>query len=283
MDADKKEIRLFRSSRKWNVTRFRHAKKYPDCVLCTKAGKKTPVESVHHIKGLATAFELRIEPSNLASLCYQCHNEIEGQERRGISMEHLFEGLRVMGKRGPKRKPLAQGLLDGDHRTKARIAAGAIDLPSEIPPPPGYLSPAAVRVYNETCLLLHESKIVTKYDKNILARYADSFVNWLAVKFEVSRLIQTNQLLMEAGMTEKIHPVFSLEETLHKRLLEIEKQFGLTAASRAELTVEKPDGGTKEKPSLDAFMKNRQPLRIVPVPPAPVVAPLEPQKVAASE
>lgn len=54
----------------------------PLCELCEQAGKVTPATEVHHIRPIADAPELRLEPSNLMSTCTPCHIEIDAQRRR---------------------------------------------------------------------------------------------------------------------------------------------------------------------------------------------------------
>lgn len=46
-----------------------------ECVHCRKKGWFRPAECIHHIKHLKARPDLALEPTNLVTLCNQCHNK----------------------------------------------------------------------------------------------------------------------------------------------------------------------------------------------------------------
>lgn len=64
----------------WRQLSERKRAEDPLCENCLeKYSKATPAVHVHHMKPIATHPELRLEWSNLMSVCEPCHNELEGQ------------------------------------------------------------------------------------------------------------------------------------------------------------------------------------------------------------
>ena len=58
----------------WQALRRSHLREEPHCRACAEAGKVRQAVIVDHIKPVATHPDLRLEPSNLQSLCIPCHN-----------------------------------------------------------------------------------------------------------------------------------------------------------------------------------------------------------------
>lgn len=50
----------------------------PLCERCADRGSVTPATEVHHVRSIASAPHLRLEISNLMSVCHACHEELEG-------------------------------------------------------------------------------------------------------------------------------------------------------------------------------------------------------------
>jgi len=57
----------------WRQVRQQHITDDPLCEDCLKIGIARPVEEVHHVIPIADRPELRLERSNLVSLCKECH------------------------------------------------------------------------------------------------------------------------------------------------------------------------------------------------------------------
>ncbi len=58
----------------WQMVRNAHINEHPWCVACAEQGVQTPASEVDHIQPVRSHPELRLEPSNLRSLCLPCHS-----------------------------------------------------------------------------------------------------------------------------------------------------------------------------------------------------------------
>ena len=67
--------------RPWRRCRDAFAAKHPLCCRCLQGGRVTPMREVHHIRSVRSAPELRLDWSNLMSLCHACHMQIEADAR----------------------------------------------------------------------------------------------------------------------------------------------------------------------------------------------------------
>lgn len=47
-------------------------------------------DDVHHVRGLAEAPHLALDPDNCRPLCRACHVAVEAEERAGRPTQHLF-------------------------------------------------------------------------------------------------------------------------------------------------------------------------------------------------
>ncbi len=86
--------RKFRSSGLWQHIRLIHLTDNPLCFDPfgdhADDGRVVPAVQVHHIRGLATHYHLRITRSNLASICTGCHSKIEQMERADQDTHTFF-------------------------------------------------------------------------------------------------------------------------------------------------------------------------------------------------
>lgn len=90
-----KQARTFRSSGLWQKVRKLHLMEFPLCFdpLSIHKNEHTsvPATEVHHVRGLATHYHLRVDPLNLRSLCHPCHDAVEKRERGGRVTHYLFK------------------------------------------------------------------------------------------------------------------------------------------------------------------------------------------------
>jgi len=79
--------RKFRSSYLWQKVRIVHLTDNPLCFDPfgdhDDENRVVPATQVHHIKGVAEYYALRIHRNNLASICTTCHDKVEKMERSG--------------------------------------------------------------------------------------------------------------------------------------------------------------------------------------------------------
>ena len=80
-----------RSSSRWQKARRRHLSEHPLCLdpFNQHTGPE-PARHVHHIVPVAVDPKRLTDPSNLASLCIDCHARIEGMERAGSPTQAIF-------------------------------------------------------------------------------------------------------------------------------------------------------------------------------------------------
>jgi 5-methylcytosine-specific restriction protein A len=58
----------------WQELRAWHLAKEPNCRTCALDGRIRQAKMVDHIESIAEHPELRLDPANLQSLCWPCHN-----------------------------------------------------------------------------------------------------------------------------------------------------------------------------------------------------------------
>lgn len=66
----------------WRGLSTTHRKRYPLCNHCLQIGITKPADVVDHIKEIRDQYELRLDVSNLESLCHTCHNAKTAKVRK---------------------------------------------------------------------------------------------------------------------------------------------------------------------------------------------------------
>lgn len=86
----------FYQSTTWQNVRGAFIQVHPLCELCLLEGKYTPAEIVHHKKPLTVKNfkdpNLSLNPSNLQSVCRDCHNKIHFKQNSKRRYEALPTG-----------------------------------------------------------------------------------------------------------------------------------------------------------------------------------------------
>ena len=70
-----KKTNPFYHSSDWKRARETQIRQFPLCVICEKLGKVKSAEEVDHIMPIKISWDLRLEPTNLQSLCQRCHSK----------------------------------------------------------------------------------------------------------------------------------------------------------------------------------------------------------------
>lgn len=65
----------------WEKVRKQFAAENPICVMCEREGRTALVEEVDHIIPVKVRPDLRLDPSNLQSLCKSCHQKKTNQDK----------------------------------------------------------------------------------------------------------------------------------------------------------------------------------------------------------
>lgn len=99
-EGERKERMAIYNTARWR--RMREAKMISDplCEMCLRKGITRPATDVHHIqsfmrtKDMEARKALAFDPTNLMSLCDECHNAIHHGKRRADPPPSLFHGGR---------------------------------------------------------------------------------------------------------------------------------------------------------------------------------------------
>lgn len=77
---EEKELYRFYNSKEWKyIRKVVLIRDNYCCCNCLKDGRITKAETVHHKVELKDAWELRLDTTNLVSLCNKCHNKIHNR------------------------------------------------------------------------------------------------------------------------------------------------------------------------------------------------------------
>ena len=160
-----------------------------------------------------------------------------------------------MGLRGPPKKPTDIKLLQG-------IPGGKGNLNPDEPKPPranGPKAPAGMNKYQrklwrEACAKLAAMRVLTVADLKAIERYCDLYEKFSTAKafldekgFYYAIFHDQTPAEAAAGVPKKLKymaqfPQVNIYMQLAKELTRIEGQFGMTPASRANLSMEAPGG-----------------------------------------
>ena len=78
----------FYKSEAWKSLSKTQLEQHPICARCNSMGIIKASEHADHIKPVRKFPDLKLEPSNLQSLCLPCHNVKTGKERTGIYYDY---------------------------------------------------------------------------------------------------------------------------------------------------------------------------------------------------
>jgi 5-methylcytosine-specific restriction protein A len=70
----------------WRAVRDAHLAREPNCRSCALDGMTRRAALVDHIESIAKRPDLRLEPSNLQSLCWPCHNAKTNRNDGGFGL-----------------------------------------------------------------------------------------------------------------------------------------------------------------------------------------------------
>ena len=74
-DPMRKQLEQFYSSNVWRAVSKHQRKKHPLCASCLVRGVYTPADVTDHIVEVQDAWHLRLDASNLQSLCIPCNTK----------------------------------------------------------------------------------------------------------------------------------------------------------------------------------------------------------------
>lgn len=144
-----------------------------------------------------------------------------------------------MGRRGPPKTPTKLLEARGSWRAKGRKKEPRAE--SARPRRPAWLSPAARRIWDRLLPVLDELGVLAVADVDVLARYVTLLGRWLEVARDLNRSGLTQEVEIRGSRVVVARPEVKLELQYSRDLLRIEREFGLSPAARAALTLGERD------------------------------------------
>ncbi len=152
-----------------------------------------------------------------------------------------------MGRRGPPKKPTK--LKEAQKQRKRDMPKGEIFPQLARDARPKFeLSARGNEIFVEVSKILGPLKLHTEADTYLLVRYCDIFDQWLRYRDELIKGPAIAEYVTQNGFSQKPNPALKPYLELHREMLSIEKQFGMTPAARASIIFQ--DKGKKGKGSL---------------------------------
>lgn len=150
-----------------------------------------------------------------------------------------------MGVRGPLPKPNELKMLDGD--PGKRGLRNEVKTKPVRPRKPRWLSPEAKKEWDFIVPILEDMGVLGEADSHALAMYCTAYARWK----EAERTLQKEGHAVEtASGSLKAHPAWRVAQESFKQMSAMLKEFGLTPAARARLSVA---GGEDGDDAADFF------------------------------
>ena len=148
-----------------------------------------------------------------------------------------------MGKRGPAPQPAEILRARGSTLAKRRAKLGPAS--SRVRPAcPEWLDLAARRSWKEIVPLLDAAGLLSKIDRNVLARYCQTWARWVAAEVELAggQLIEVTTTRRDGSVTTKLeaHPASVLADRLSSQLGRLEGKLGISPADRVRVVADRP-------------------------------------------
>jgi 5-methylcytosine-specific restriction protein A len=103
------QYKNFIRSRAWRRLRAHHLMSNPLCVFCHAKGISRLADQVDHIRPCMDDVALQRDPSNLRSLCAECHAPLRHDNVRGYSTEVGLDGYPIDPRHPANRTTLGAG------------------------------------------------------------------------------------------------------------------------------------------------------------------------------
>lgn len=141
-----------------------------------------------------------------------------------------------MGKRGPKPKPTAIKVLEGNPGKRKLNDREPIPVISDLPLPPEWLEPAAREEWERLARNLHDLGLLTDLDMAPFAVYCQAYARWK----EAEEYISKNGSVMEtkSGYLMQV-PQVGISKANQAIMLKAAAEFGLTPSARAMIVAGK--------------------------------------------
>lgn len=141
-----------------------------------------------------------------------------------------------MGKRGPAGKPTALKMLEGNPgKREINHNEPVYPMSEDREKPPAWLGTHGKAEWKRTLPLLKTNGIMTDADYIAFCAYCQSVDTWVAAE----KIKKTDGLIsVTSNGTEVQHPAVGIANTALTNLLKFGREFGLTPASRANISAD---------------------------------------------
>lgn len=156
-----------------------------------------------------------------------------------------------MGKRGPQPTPTALNLLKGNPgKREINNNEPKFDLTENTEKPPSWLGTVAKKEWKRIFPQLKKNGIITDADYIALSAYCQNVDTWV----QAEKLKRIEGLVTETSKGMEIqHPAVGIANTALANILKFGREFGLTPASRTNITANDVEYG--ESPFLTLMKK----------------------------
>lgn len=155
-----------------------------------------------------------------------------------------------MAKPGRKPKPTAIKNMEGNPGKRAlpEHEPKPVEL-AEIPKPPSFLLPLAKKHWKKMADQLQLCGLLTSIDLDAFAAMCNAYATWVDAQ---QNLKKTGMLVKSPNGYPMVSPYISISEKALNRLLQYQKEFGLTPSSRVQVEV----GGDGEEDEFSKFLED---------------------------
>jgi len=142
-----------------------------------------------------------------------------------------------MGKRGPR--PLTTRMLQLRGSWRTGLNRGEPTLPPELPECPEWIDPDAKQLWAETAPLLAQMRILTRADRQALARYCQTWSRWRKAEMFIQKYGESYPLKDDQGRVKCFMPwpQVAIAHKLAQTLARLEQEFGMTPSARTRIDV----------------------------------------------
>ena len=151
-------------------------------------------------------------------------------------------------RRGPKNKPIALRVLEGN-RSRTPIPV-PLEAPSDMPSPPAHLDAYGLEEWNRVADGLNAMGVLCEVDQATLAAYCGAYSRWRHAEEELNTLREKsnlNAMLLKTIAGNWIQqPLVGISNKAAADMVRYAAEFGLTPSARARLAVD-PSRGKSSK------------------------------------
>jgi P27 family predicted phage terminase small subunit len=146
-----------------------------------------------------------------------------------------------MGKRGPKTKPTALKLIEGN-RGHRPLPENEPQPTPDMPPMPAHLDATARAEWERVAPELWATGVLTVIDGAALGAYCTAFSVWARAEYEIQKGAKVDDSVLSDGLLQKTksgniiqNPLLGIANVARRDMVRLAAELGLTPSSRANL------------------------------------------------